>query len=321
VLDAAIRENKRLGLRSTSHHNQLSVARWNVLDSARAGMTSMEHWYGLPEALFTNKTIQDYPVNYNYSDESHRFEEAGKLWKQAAPPYSEHWNKVMNELLSLGYVLDPTFNIYEASRDLMRARRAEWHENYTLPQLWEFFQPNRRAHGSYWFNWGTEQEVEWRNNYHLWMTFINEYKNRGGKVTLGTDSGYIFQTYGFSYVREMELMREAGFSPLEVIRSATLYGAQALGVEKDLGSVEVGKLADFVIVDQNPLANFQVLYGTGAIKLTEDNKVTRVGGVKYTVKDGIVYDAKKLLADVKRIVDEEKKKMNNYVIRQPGIVD
>ena len=65
----------------------------------------MEHWYGLPEALFTNKTIQDYPVNYNYSDESHRFEEAGKLWKQAAPPYSEHWNKVMNELLSLGYVL------------------------------------------------------------------------------------------------------------------------------------------------------------------------------------------------------------------------
>ena len=321
ILDAAIRENKRLGLRSTSHHNQLSVARWNVLDSARAGMTSMEHWYGLPEALFTNKTIQDYPVNYNYSDESHRFEEAGKLWKQAAPPYSEHWNKVMNELLSLGYVLDPTFNIYEASRDLMRARRAEWHENYTLPQLWEFFQPNRRAHGSYWFNWGTEQEVEWRNNYHLWMTFINEYKNRGGKVTLGTDSGYIFQTYGFSYVREMELMREAGFSPLEVIRSATLYGAQTLGVEKDLGSVEVGKLADFVIVDQNPLANFQVLYGTGAIKLTEDNKVTRVGGVKYTVKDGIVYDAKKLLADVKRIVDEEKKKMNNYVIRQPGIVD
>ena len=81
--------------------------------------------------------------------------------------------------------------------------------------------------------------------------------------------------------------------------------------------VEVGKLADFVIVDQNPLENLQVLYGTGAIKLNDDNQAVRVGGVKYTVKDGIVYDAKKLLADVKRIVDEEKKK-TGFVLKQPG---
>ena len=79
----------------------MDVARWNVLNSARAGLTSMEHWYGLPEALFTDKTIQNYPLNYNYANEQNRFEEAGKLWKQAAPPYSEHWNKVMNELLVL----------------------------------------------------------------------------------------------------------------------------------------------------------------------------------------------------------------------------
>ncbi|MFN2439570.1 MAG: hypothetical protein ABR503_10255, partial [Chitinophagaceae bacterium] len=92
IMDAAIRENKKLGLRSTCHHAQMDVARWNVLNSARAGMTSMEHWYGLPEALFTNKTIQNYPADYNYSNEQHRFEEAGKLWKQAAPPYTDHWN-------------------------------------------------------------------------------------------------------------------------------------------------------------------------------------------------------------------------------------
>ncbi len=318
VMDAAIRENKKLGLRSCCHHAQTDVARWNVLNSARAGMTSMEHWYGLPEALFTDKTIQNFPLDYNYSDEQHRFEEAGKLWKQAAAPYSEHWNKVMNELLSLDFTLDPTFNIYDANRDLMRARRAEWHETYTLPSLWKFYEPSQQSHGSYWHNWGTEQEVEWKSNYRLWMTFINEYKNRSGRVTTGSDNGFIYQTYGFGYIRELELLREAGFHPLEVIRSATLYGAQALGMDKEIGSIETGKLADIVIINANPLKNLQVLYGTGAIELTKENKVLRSGGVLYTIKDGIVYDAKKLLSDVKAIVDEEKKK-TGWQLKQPGM--
>jgi hypothetical protein len=318
VMDAAIRENKRLGLRSCCHHAQIDVARWNVLNSARAGMTSMEHWYGLPEALFADKTVQQFPLDYNYNNEQNRFEEAGKLWKQAAAPYSDHWNKVMNELLALDFTLDPTFNIYDANRDLQRTRRAEWHENYTLPSLWKFYEPSRQSHGSYWQSWGTEQEVEWKNNYRLWMTFINEYKNRGGRVTAGSDNGFIYQLYGFGYIRELELLREAGFHPLEVIRSATLYAAQALGADKEIGSVEVGKLADIAIVNANPLKNLQVLYGTGAIELNADNKVVRTGGVQYTIKDGIVYDAKKLLADVKEMVDAEKKK-TGWVLKQPGI--
>jgi hypothetical protein len=317
IMKAALEENKKLGLRSACHHAQLNVARWNVLHSARSGLTSMEHWYGLPEALFENRTVQDYPLDYNYANEQHRFEEAGKLWKQAAAPHSPHWNKVMNELLALDFTIDPTLNIYEANRDLMRARRAEWHEDYTLPSLWKFYAPSRTAHGSYWHNWGTEQEINWKENYRLWMTFLNEYKNRGGRVTVGTDAGYIYQLYGFSYVREMELLREAGFHPLEVIRSATLYGAQALGMDKEIGTVEPGKLADLVLVDGNPLENLQLLYGTGAIVLNDKNEVIRRGGVRYTIKDGVIYDAKKLLADVKSMVEEEKKK-TGFKIMQPG---
>ena len=280
IMTAALDENKKLGLGSACHHAQLSVARWNVLHSARAGLTSMEHWYGLPEALFDDKTVQNYPLDYNYQNEQHRFEEAGKLWEQAAKPYSIHWNNVMNELLELDFTLDPTFNIYEASRDLQRARRAEWHETYTLPSLWKFYEPSKISHGSYWHYWGTEQEVAWKNNFQLWMTFINEYKNRGGRVTAGSDSGFIYQLYGFAYIRELELLREAGFHPLEVIRSATLNGAEALGWDDKIGSVQIGKLADFVIVEENPLQNLKVLYGTGAIKLTKSNEVVRVGGVK-----------------------------------------
>ena len=97
-----------------------------------------------------------------------------------------------------------------------------------------------------------------------------------------------------------------------------MNGAEALGWDHKIGSVQIGKLADFVIVEENPLKNLKVLYGTGAIKLTEDNEVVRVGGVKYTIKDGIIYDAKRLLAEVKAMVDTEKAK-NNWKLVQPGV--
>ena len=318
IMQAALEENKRLGLGSACHHAQMSVARWNVLHSARAGLTSMEHWYGLPEALFDNRTVQDYPADYNYQNEQHRFEEAGRLWEQAAAPYSEHWNAVMNELLELDFTLDPTFNIYEANRDLHRARRAEWHDEYTLPSLWRFYQPSKISHGSYWHEWGTSQEINWRKNYQLWMTFVNEYKNRGGRVTAGSDSGFIFQLYGFAYVRELELLQEAGFHPLEVIRSATLNGAEALGVADQIGTIEVGKQADMILVSENPLKNLKVLYGTGAIKLTDKNEVVRAGGVSYTISNGVIYDAKGLLAKVRGMVQEAKDK-EGFTLTQPGV--
>lgn len=317
IMKAALAENKELGLRSMMHHAQTYVGGWNALHSARAGLNSLEHWYGLPEALFADRTVQNYSLNYNYQNEQDRFGEAGQLWKQAAPPYSDKWNEVMNELIELDFTISPTMVIYEANRDLMRARRAEWHEDYTLPSLWDFYSPSRVSHGSYWHSWSTEKEINWKENYKLWMAFLNEYKNRGGRVTVGTDAGFIYQLYGFAYPREMELLQEAGFHPLEVIKAATLNGAQSLGMENNIGTVEVGKLADFVIVEENPLENLKTLYGTGAIKLMESNEVERVGGVKYTIKDGIVYDAKKLLEDVKKMV-EEKKAKTKYKITQPG---
>ena len=75
-----------------------------------------------------------------------------------------------------------------------------------------------------------------------------------------------------------------------------------------MGSFVPGLLADLVIVDANPLENLQVLYGTGAAKLNDQTgMVEQVGGVKYTIKDGIVYDAKELLADVARMVEQAKR--------------
>jgi imidazolonepropionase-like amidohydrolase len=187
-----------------------------------------------------------------------------------------------------------------------------WHEKYTLPTLWAYYQPSRTNHGSYWYNWTTWDEVAWKNFYHVWMEFVNEYKNMGGRVTTGSDAGFIFSTPGFGTIEEMEMLQEAGFHPLEVIRSATMNGAITLakpaGKDIDFGVVRPGLLADLLVVDANPLENLKVLYGTGWFRLNDaTKKVDRVGGVRWTIKDGIVYDARQLLADVARMVDEQRR--------------
>lgn len=302
IMAAALDEARTQGLGSAMHHAQLDVTHWNVLDSARAGLTTMEHWYGLPEAMFEQQVIQDYPLDYNYSNEQHRFGQAGRLWQQAAAPGSEKWNSVRDELIALNFTLNPTLTIYEASRDLMREMNADWQQDYAHPNLWSFFQPSRRAHGSYWFDWTTADEIAWKENFRLWMAFLDDYKNHGGKVTLGSDSGYIWKLYGFGYIREMELLQEAGFHPLEVLRSATIQGAEVLGMQETIGSIRPGKLADLVVTTYNPLENFKVLYGTGHFRLNDSNQPARVGGVRYTIKDGIVYDAAELLSDVREMV-------------------
>ena len=142
---------------------------------------------------------------------------------------------------------------------------------------------------------------------------VNPAPNRGAGEGRGPFKTMVirYNTYGFGNIHEMELLQEAGFHPLEVIQAATLNPALTLhepqGKPIEFGVVRPGLLADLVIIDQNPLENLKVLYGTGALKLNEKTGKTEwVGGIKWTIKDGIVYDAKKLLADVARMVEKQK---------------
>ena len=311
IMEAVIDEAHKHGLGTVAHLGQMGIARMTALDAAELGLDMMTHYYGLFESMLSSYSIQDWPLDYNYGNEQHRFGGVARLWDQVDGPGSESWNALLDRFLELGFGLDPTMTIYEASRDVMRARDAEWHEEYTLPSQWDFYQPSRAAHGSYWFYWTTEDEVAWRNYYRVWMQFLNDYKNRGGIVTTGSDSGFIYKLYGFDYIREFELLREAGFHPIEVIRSATMYGAQELsdpsGMAPDFGMIRTGLKADFVVVDENPLENLKVLYGTGTPRINDETgEVERVGSIKYTIKDGIVYDARQLLADVREMVRRAK---------------
>lgn len=311
IMEALLDEAKKHGLGSTAHLSQKGVAQMNALDSARLGLGTLTHFYGLFEAMYENNDVQPWPVDMNYNDEQHRFGQVARQWNLIAGRGSDKWNALLQEFKALDFTLDPTFTIYSAGRDVMRARNADWHNEYTLPTQWDFYRPNRESHGAYWFYWTTEDEVAWKNFYRVWMQFVNDYKNMGGRVTVGSDSGFIYQLYGFGTILELEMLQEAGFHPLEVIRSATLYGAEALfkpkGEEIQFGVVRPGLFADLIVVNENPLENLKVLYGTGAVRLSDETgRPERTVGIRYTIKDGIVYDAERLLADVRKMVAEQK---------------
>ncbi|GAA1749101.1 amidohydrolase family protein [Nonomuraea bangladeshensis] len=309
IFQAALAEAKRLGIGSACHHAASDVARVNALMTARWGLTSIEHGYGLPEAMFADRRIQRFPATYNYNDEHDRFAYLGRLWREAAEPGSRVWDETLDELVALGTTLDPTLVVYVAARDAARARGGrEYHRDYSAPQSWAFFQPSPASHGSFFHDWGTEEEVAWKENYRLWMAFVRDFYLRGGRLTLGSDAGFIYNLYGFGLIEEMELMREAGLHPLEIIQCATANGAALLGLA-DTGTLEPGKVADLLVTAENPLANLKTLYGHGHLRVAPDGTPARVGGVTHTIKAGVVFDAARLRAEVRDLVAEERERL------------
>ncbi len=312
ILQAGIDEAHKNGMGTVAHIAQSMVGRVNALDAARMGLDNLTHFYGLFESLYKDNDIQDWPPDFIYNDEQYRFSQVAYQWDKIHPRGSEAWNALIQEFLAHDFILDPTMTAYLAGRDVMRERNAEWHEKYTLPTLHDFYYPSRVDHGSYFYDWTTWDEVVWKNFYKVWMSFLNDYKNAGGRVTVSDDASFIYNLWGFGHIEEMELLQEAGFHPLEVIRGATLHASQAIhdpkGKEIEFGIIRPGLLADLVIVDENPIQNLKVLYGTGFPRLNDETQqVERVGGVKYTIKDGIIYDAKQLLRDVEEMVNQQKR--------------
>jgi imidazolonepropionase-like amidohydrolase len=89
------------------------------------------------------------------------------------------------------------------------------------------------------------------------QSFADAYR-AGVKIGCGSDAGTPFNPHA-DIVTELEMMREGGMRPLEVLRSATLVSAQALKLDDQLGTITPGKLADLVVVEGDPLADFEVL--------------------------------------------------------------
>jgi imidazolonepropionase-like amidohydrolase len=119
-------------------------------------------------------------------------------------------------------------------------------------------------------------DARYRASYRRMLDLIAEMHRQGLTVVAGTDA-----MAGFALHRELELYAEAGIPNADVLRIATLNAARVLGREQDLGTIEAGKLADFVLVDGNPL-----------------ERMSDIRRIVTIVKDGKVYDAKELYAEL-----------------------
>ena len=314
-LEAIMDEAHKLDLRTAAH---IAVEETTAKDYAELGVGSIEHFYGVADAALNG--IQNFPPDTSYSNEIHRFGRAGELYAQADPA---KLHKIIDLMVEKHVAWDPTFSIYEASRDLLRAQTLPWFRDYLHPSMEEYFKGSLDNHGSYFLGWTSSQEAKWKQQYRIWMDAVREFASKGGLVTTGDDAGYIYSMYGFGISRELELHEEAGFQPLEVIEHATWNGAKLLGMEDRIGKVREGFVADLLVVNGNPLENLKLLnpYGADVMlingrqgsnysPLGPGDKVqgSRGGGIEWTIKDGIPYHVPTLMREVKEMVTEARER-------------
>jgi cytosine/adenosine deaminase-related metal-dependent hydrolase len=308
VFKAISDEARKNGMGLAVHIGQDGVYPMNAVQIAGWGASTIEHHYGYPESSYTNQTIQNLPPDYNYSSEPDRFLETGRSWLQAdlEKLHGEVINSLLDSMNKTGFIMVPTFVVYEANRDVTRAENLPWHATYTLPVVMDSFRPNPAHHASYFYDWTSNKEGDWARAYRRWMDFVNDYKNQGGIVAVGSDTGFLFDLWGFGTIRELELLEETGFSPLETIHAATENGAKVVK-NNELGVIRPGFLADLVVLSENPLADVKVFYGTGVTRVTQDRKEIHDQCVKYTIRDGVVFDSQALLKDVRDMVSKAQK--------------
>lgn len=292
----------------------------NVVDAVNAaclGATMIEHHYGYAESALGRQT-QDFPRDYDFNDENARFRAAGKVWEEADATARERLlTTVADSMVTCGVTMLPTRVVYEANRDIERAMSLPWHEKYTHQTLHGWNLPNPAFHGSFHYEWTSDDEQYWYTAFDLWGDLIYEFNRRGGRVAYGTDDNYIWATPGFSNVRELQLLRESGMHSLEVLAAATRNSAETLRTPQ-LGLVRPGYLADLVLVDGNPAYNLRFLYATGALTM-RDGQMVRTRGVVHTIKDGVVIDNAKMMEEVARMVAESKRGVGPDISNAPFV--
>lgn len=293
---------------TTVHLPPSDIAVVDAVSAAELGVTMIEHHYGFGEAALGGR-LQDFPFDFNYLDEAKRFRAAGQIWLDA--PDDVLFGEVVDRLVESGVALIPDMSAYEVNRDVNRAMGLPWHENWTHSKLIDWYVADPAHHASHHWDWTSKDEQRWAILYKKWQKLVYEFHQRGGQLAYAADDPFLWNTSGIANVRELQLIHEAGLSPLEVIRSATYTSARTLR-RPDLGLIRTGYTADLLLVDGNPLRNLRFLYVFGALD-SADGKRVRKGGIRYTIRGGAVFDNAILADEVREMVEASREGWTNPV--------
>ena len=275
ALKAAIDEAHRNNLPVTGHLGHVD-ARQAVL----FGIDGIEHASGIAEASLTEDAeeraaaIQDKhhsPTGENWPVQP---------WEFVSP---ERLRSLIQLLVDRNVTIDPTLGVYDNIAHFNDQKRKEnpnlkyIHFSEELRHLWiaenyfEIF--GTKPWGPKEFNRALEQQD-------ARMEFVRAFAKAGGVVVAGSDTPNPFVVPGFSLHRELELLVEAGLTPLEALQTATLNAAKTLRKETSLGTISAGRIADLVILNGDPLTDIE-----------------QTKNLHQVVKNGIVYDPVTLLAE------------------------
>ena len=97
------------------------------------------------------------------------------------------------------------------------------------------------------------------NGFSNMVKFVGMAHRGGARIVVGSHTWVPYAERGYAYFRELELFQDAGMTPMEIIRAATIENARFLRIDERLGSIEEGKLADLIVVDGDPLADIKYM--------------------------------------------------------------
>ena len=232
-------------------HIPISVT---AAEASNAGQKSMEHLFGMHEGCADNENeLREYVMKYAMKHFNYRrfllsanavdyFDEkkAGDLFKLLAR--NRTWQcPTLVQQFSACYS-DDSISVH-AHDALLK---------YIYPELREEWNSAESARQRDYKEYYPKLKLLWSED----LRIVREMHRSGIPLLAGTDALAILYIYpGFSLHDELALFVQAGFTPFEALQTATINPAQYLGREKDLGTVEKGKLADLVLLDANPLAD------------------------------------------------------------------